>query len=146
MPQTQAFLTGKSARFGINAVKYDGKGWTVNPAAADLRVDNTSTNGYSDRIPGMRDCTFVVEMDWDASLNILDAAPDMKPGVVLSNTLLYLDDAGSGPNWNFPKALVLSTPMTALVDQVMKITTNCGNKGAFTPPTGSWVPSAGALS
>ena len=135
--------SGKNSTFAVNGTSYDGKGWTVDPQAAESRTDNTSDNGYSNRIVNMKDCKFTLEFDWDVSENLMSATPNLAIGTVLTNVKLFLDEAGSSTcYWSFPSAIVLSTPMQSKVGDTIKWTVNCANKGAFSPPSGTFVPSA----
>lgn len=137
------FTSGKNSRFGVNAIVYNGKGWSVDPQGSETRVDNTSDNGYSDRIVSIKDCKFTLDFEWDTSVNLMSAAPTLVIGTVLTNVYLYLDYAGSTTvAWYLPKAIVLTTPMTAKVGDAIKWTVTGANKGTFSPPSGSFTPSA----
>lgn len=138
----QSFTSGKasSVSVGGSTVKH-GKGWSVEPAGQEVRTDNTSTNGYSDRIVAMKDIKATLEFDWDASDNLMDS-PSFAIGQVLTNLYLYLDKVATGPYWLLPSAIVLTTPMQAKVGDAIKWTVTVANKGAFTAPTGSFTPSA----
>lgn len=138
----EAFLFGKSAVLEVNSVAYDGKGWSVSPDAADLRTDNTGDQGFANRIAGVRNCSFTINFDWDASANLMDDPPALKIGSVLTGVKLHLDFDAGGPFWSFPKAQVLTTPMTAAVGTVESFTVNCANKGPFAAPVGEFTPSA----
>lgn len=141
------FTSGKHSSFDVNSIHYDGKGWSVEPAGQEVRTDNTSTNGFSDRIVAVKDLKVTLEFEWDCSQNLMSSAPTFKIGTVLSILRLYLDfrateDADDANYWTLPSAIVLTTPMQAKVGDVIKWTVTVGNKGAFTAPTGSFVPSA----
>jgi hypothetical protein len=87
--------------------------------------------------------TFTLEMDWDAAANPMDDPPGLYPGAVLTDLSLYLDEAATaqGPFWDMPKALILGTPMNAMVDALIHLTVNGANKGPFGRPTGDFTPS-----
>lgn len=139
------FFTGKKADFALGTttpVIYCGKGWSIDPTAAEHRTDNTCDNGFSSRITGILDCTFSISQDWDADNNPMDDPPGLYAGAVLADVNLILDSAATTPpKWFFTEAVVLGTPMTNMVDALCHVDFNCANNGPFTRPTGSFTPS-----
>lgn len=142
------FFYGKSAKYRIGTVPvvYGGnKGWSVDPSVEDLRTDNTADNGFSNRIAGINDLPWTIEHDWDADNNPMDDPPALYPGSVLTDLRLYLDQLASGAIYfGMPKAIVLGTPVNAMIDAIVHITVNGANKGAYTKPLGEFAPSAAA--
>jgi hypothetical protein len=148
------FFYGKSARYQIGsptptptptptpAPFYCGKGWSIDPTVEELRTDNTCDNGFTDRIGGPSNATFTIEQDWDASFNPMDDPPGLRPGVVLTDLKLHFDSlATEAPLWVFPKAIILGSPMSVMVDTIAHITFNGANKGPFGYPVGTFTPS-----
>jgi hypothetical protein len=137
----QDYYHGKTSYFSVGGTTIHSGGWTVEPTGEEQRTDNTADAGYSNRITSTKDIKAVIEMNWDASANPLDGPPALTIGTVLTTVKLYLQGT-SGPYWLLPSAIVLSTPMESKVGGVGRITFNIANKGTFTPPTGTFVPTA----
>jgi hypothetical protein len=135
-----AFFYGQFARYGLASTAYDGKGWSIDPKVEEHRTDNTGGQGFSDRIGGINDCTFVIETDWDADANPMDDPPGLRAGNVLTNLRLHFDEEAASPYWSFPKAIILGTPVNCMIDAVCHITANGANKGIYYRPTGDFTP------
>src|ERR1041385_2413133 len=117
MSATQDFFNGKGASFGINGQNYVGnEGWSIDDNPSELRTDNTAGGGFSDRIIGNHDLVATMEMCWDASANPLEAPYGFAPGTILTNLKLYLNGTAS-PYYLLPKAIVLTSPVTAKVNE-----------------------------
>ncbi len=138
---SQAYYHGKTSYFQVNGTTIHSGGWTVEPTGEELRTDNTADAGFSNRITGTQDLKVTVEMFWDASANPLDGPPSLAVGQVLTTVKLFLQGTG-GPFWLLPSAIILSTPMESKVGGLGKITFNIANKGTYTAPTGTFVPTA----
>lgn len=143
----QDFLSGKASRAKAGSTVVEGTGWTVEAPGEEVRTDNTATNGYTDRIIAMKDLTATLENHWDASVNLMDSPVHFYVGQILLNVYLLLDAEstdGSTIGWFIPKAIVTAVGNPAKVGESVKQTTTIKNKGAFSPPTGTFTPSAAA--
>lgn len=135
--------SGKSASFAIGTVIYHHKGWAVNASGSEGATNNTQDAGYTNRIVTLRDAEITLDLDWDAGANLMAATPTLYPGTIVTGLKCFLDAPGSsGVYWLFPSAVVMTTPMQAKVGDVIKWTVTLKNKGTFTPPTGTFTPSA----
>lgn len=140
----QDFLNGNLAQFGLNGTDYTGNdGWSVDSSPAELRTDNTAGGGCSDRIIGTKDIKATIDMSWDASRNPFDTPIAFAAGTILTNLKLYLNGPTS-PFYLLPKAIVLKDSVAAKVGELIKVSVDIANKGAFTRPTGNFVPTATA--
>lgn len=138
-------LTGKTGSCTITsgtnpATVLNITGWSVDPKATEHRTDNTGGSGFSDRITGIRDCTFTIEANYDAAANLFDDSPGIREGSTITTVKLYLQGTNNA-YWSFPSAKVLGIPMTSKVDDLTKYTINCANKGTFSAPTGTFTAS-----
>lgn len=139
MPNPVHFA-GNLAHVGVNGTVYQGnKGWNIDNDGEEKRTDSTAGNGYSDREVTMRDLKATIDGDWDASQNLLDDPPKFVVGQILTNVKLFLNGSTS-PFWSLPSAIVLKVGNNAQVGDIVKYTINIANKGAFSPPTGTFTP------
>lgn len=130
-------FTGKEGSAMVGSTVLEITGWSASPVASEHRTDDTGTAGYSDRVTGIRDCKFTIEINIDLATNLFDT-PAIVPGATLSSVKLFYQGT-TGAHFDFPSAKVLETPVTSKVDDLTKMTITCANKGAFTMPTGTAV-------
>jgi hypothetical protein len=131
-------LSAKNAKVRITTPSstsfvFTAKRWTVTPRVDPLDITNFEGEGFADWLGGIKECEFTIEADYDTANDPFFDPPDIVAGAIIGPVLLYTDDIPSD-HWNFAKALVVETPMTAAVRELITITLTCKAKGTFTEP------------
>lgn len=131
-------LSAKNAkvRITVNSTTsfvFTAKRWTVSPRVDPLDITNFEGEGFADWLGGIKECEFTIEADYDSLNDPFQDPPDLVAGSIIGPVLLYTDDIPSD-HWNFPNVLVVETPMTAAVRELIGITITCKAKGAFMEP------------
>lgn len=129
-------ISGKSAKVRVNNTAHYAEEWDVEPEADLLDANSFEGGGYKDYIAGLFGAGFTVRGWYDAGANPFDAPMNIQIGTVLTNVKIYVNDT-TGPFWNFPKAIVATTPHKANVKGRVELSFTAKGKGTFSYPTGN---------
>jgi len=125
-------LTGRTGKFvvGTTLVARTTK-WDVNPTlAGGSEWGDSDSNGFTNRAPGRKDCTFTAEGKYDTTDEVFDLfqPEDIAIAVLwLNNLTLY---------WDFPRALCNDFSLSVDIDteEVIGWTSGWGSDGEFYYP------------
>ena len=145
-------LSAKNAKVFIGNIALVAKKWSVNPIVDELDTTNFEGGGYGDRIGGITDAEYTVELDFNSDLNAITTQytnsfknpPNIVANATLTDVRLYLGNTGNvvGPSpttlgtwcWHFPSSLVLSVPTMAEVRGLVTLTFTAKSKGIYNYP------------
>lgn len=140
------FFSAKNGkvRVGAGALTLTVKSWTVTPQVDEIDTTNAEGSGNYECIGGIRKATVTIEFDTDAAQNHFDLATTasntgFRPGTIVASLKLYWQNT-AGPFWDFPTALVTTTPNMSNVKESNKNTVTLVGTGTFTYPTGTFTP------
>lgn len=105
--------------------------WDVNPKmAGGSEWGDSDSNGFTNRAPGRKDCTFNAEGKYDSTADVFDI---FQPEDILA-AKLYL--AAAGAFWDFPRALCSDFSLSVDIDseEVIGWSSSWGADGTFTKP------------
>lgn len=129
--------SGISGTATVNGTELPITDWSVNPSATILQFVNSLTGKHAKKASTFEDATFSFSFDWDDSNNPFAAPLTIVQGSTITNVKLLLDGPSGSLYWNFPSAIVVSTPQS--MQRAGKITTsvNCTADGTFAAPGGT---------
>lgn len=133
------FHSGNQGTATINGVELPVTAWSTTPAVDIIRFANSKTGGFRKKEATYKDADFTIEVDYDFDANPFAVAPGLTVGTVVTNIKLFLRGSPIGaptaqPYWNFPSAIVTTTPQR--LENEGKITTSFSftADGTFSPP------------
>ncbi len=125
-------LTGREGKFAVeNQDVARTTSWDVNPTlAGGSEWGDSDSEGYTNRTPGRRDCTFNAEGKYDT----VDSVFNMFEEGDIAEAELRVDE--SPLQWQFPRALCNDFSMTVDIDteEVVGWTSSWGSDGRYYRP------------
>jgi len=125
-------LTGRNGKFVIDTTLVARTtSWEVNPTlAGGTEWGDSDSNGFTNRAPGRKDCTFTTEGKYDTTDEIFDL---FQPEDIVI-CVLWLD--ASALYWDFPRAMNMDFSLTVDVDteEVIGWSADWGSDGEFYYP------------
>lgn len=110
--------------------------WNVNPGVRVAQTDNSMSGGFMLReSSGGKTASFTITIDYDFDANPFATPYGLVIGAKITNVKLYLNDT-TGVFWNFPSAVVTTTPQQAQHSgtDMIGVQINCDSDGTFSYP------------
>lgn len=130
------FHSGLTGTVTVNGTELPIKNWSVNPDVREAATDNSKSGGFILReSSGGKTCQFSFQHDFDFDANPFASPINLVIGQKITNTKLFLNGT-AGLFWNFPSAVVRSTPMNLQHSgtDMLDSTTTCDSDGTFAYP------------
>jgi hypothetical protein len=138
MPTTGTPLAGTGGRASVDGVNLRADKWQATPAVNDLVTTNFESVGddgftYEEGImTGIRSCELSIELFWDADQEPHTDPPNLRPGVIISDVLLYV--SRDLTPFTADEVRVTSVPIVTELNGVVRMTVVGRTNGQFTLP------------
>lgn len=128
------FHSGKGGTATVNGTELAVTDWSVDPSTEIARFRNSKTGNFTKKETTFKEATLTITVDYDFDANPFSSLP---LGTTVTNVKLYLQGGGAGGSggfWDFPSAIVVSTPQSVAVNGNIQTSFNLENDGTFSAP------------
>lgn len=132
-----SYLSGIQGTGTINGTELPVTGWDVTPSATILEFINSKTGLHPVVQSTILRARFAIEFDFDPANQPFTSPLSIVVGSTLTSVNLYIDGTGGSNFWNFPSALVATTPQQLRREGKVVTRIECVASGQFKAPNGA---------
>lgn len=129
-------FNGFLATATVNGVDPSIMSWSVDPTVGITELWSSLGGGFINVQTNFQRCTFSLVLELNFAQNPFQAPLTLQIGTAITNTKLFTHQSGfntdDGLAWQFPAAVIISTPQRAELAGKITTSINCRANGPFT--------------